>query len=405
MSLYKYKFLKDGEEREEQKEFSDKAALYTAVRSEGGSIISASEIKSKKSSFKFFSFRKKIKPHEVITLTRNLSVMIRAGLSVSRALTVLGKQSKNKKLTEILNGLNASINTGETLSKSLSSFPDIFSDMYVSMVKAGEESGKLADSLLIVSEQLEKSYALSKKVKGAMIYPSVIVCVMIVIGILLMVYMVPTLTETFKGLNIELPLPTRVIIAISDFLRANFIATLIAIILAAFGFLTGVRTEKGKNLIDFITLHTPMIKNLSKEINAARTSRTLASLISSGVDIVSAIGITSAVLQNHYFKNLLNEAAKQVEVGESLSSSISSGPKKNLYPVFVGEMLAVGEETGKMTDMLDNIATFFESEVDQKTKDLSTVIEPFLMIVIGIAVGIFAIAMMLPTYSLVDAIQ
>ena len=143
---------------------------------------------------------------------------------------------------------------------------------------------------------------------------------------------------------------------------------------------------------------------MTREINAARTARTLSSLISSGVDIVGAIGITSAVLQNHYFKNLLDEAAKQVEVGELLSVSLSN-TKGNLYPVFVGEMLAVGEETGKMTEMLDNIATYYEAEVDQKTKDLSTIIEPFLMVLIGIAVGIFAIAMMLPTYSLVDAIQ
>jgi type IV pilus assembly protein PilC len=139
-------------------------------------------------------------------------------------------------------------------------------------------------------------------------------------------------------------------------------------------------------------------------VNAARTARTLSSLISSGVDIVSAIGITSAVLQNHYFKNVLDDAAKKVEVGELLSASLSN-TNGNLYPVFVSEMLSVGEETGKMTEMLDNIATYYENEVDQKTKDLSTIIEPFLMILIGIAVGVFAIAMMLPTYSLVDAIQ
>jgi type IV pilus assembly protein PilC len=404
MPFYKYKYVKDGEEHEEIKEFGDKAALYGAVRANNGSIISAKEITSQKTPSKFFSLRKKIKSQEVITFAKNLSVMIDAGLSVSRALSVLSKQSKNKNLIAIFESINSSVNGGETLAKSLEAHPDTFSSLFVSMVKAGEESGKLSYSLRIIADQLEKSQNLSKKIKGAMIYPTVILCVMAAIGIVLMVYMVPTLTETFKGLNITLPLPTRIIIAISDFLRANILLTAVTILVAVSGFLAGIKTKKGKNALDFVTLHMPMIKNLSKEVNAARTARTLSSLISSGVDIVAAIGITSAVVQNHYFKNLLDEAAKQVEIGELLSASLSNS-KGNLFPVFVGEMLAVGEETGKMTDMLDNIATYYETEVDQKTKDLSTIIEPFLMILIGIAVGIFAIAMMLPTYSLVDAIQ
>jgi type IV pilus assembly protein PilC len=404
MPIYKYKYVKDGEEREETREFSDKAALYGAIRSENGSIISAEEIKSGKTQFKLFSLRKKIKAQEVINFSKNLAVMIDAGLAVSRALSILQKQSKNKKLIAILESLNTSVSAGETFSKSLAAHPDIFSSLFVSMVKAGEESGKLSDSLRIIADQLEKSSKLAGKIKGAMVYPAVIVSLMVVIGILMMVYMVPTLTATFTGLNITLPLPTRVIIAISNFLKDNIILVALVGFGLAFGVLTGIKTKSGKNVLDFLTLHLPMIKSMSKEINAARTSRTLSSLISSGVDIVSAIGITGEVLQNHYFKNLLTKAAKQVETGEVLSVSLSD-KNNNLYPIFVSEMLSVGEETGKTTEMLDNIATYYEAEVDQKTKNLSTIIEPVLMILIGIAVGVFAIAMMLPTYSLVDAIQ
>jgi type IV pilus assembly protein PilC len=272
------------------------------------------------------------------------------------------------------------------------------------MVKAGEESGKLSGSLRLIADQLEKSASLTKKIKGAMIYPAVIVSLMVIIGILLMVYMVPTLTSTFKGLNIELPLPTRVIIAISDFLRSNILWVLVALVGGGVGTMSWLKTKKGRHFSDFVTLHMPMIKTMAKELSAARTSRTLSSLISSGVDIVSAISITSNVLQNHYFQELLDKAAKNIQTGELLSGCLSNA-NGNLYPVFVSEMLAVGEETGKMTEMLENIADYYEKEVDQKTKDLSTIIEPFLMILIGIAVGAFAIAMMLPTYSLVDAIQ
>jgi len=404
MPFYKYKYIKDGEEKEETKEFDSKAALYSAVRANDASILSVEEVKKKKVPIKFFSLKRRVKQQEVIIFAKNLSVMVDAGLSVSRSLIILEKQLKNKNFIEILKSVGNSVNSGETLSNSLARHPDTFSNLFVSMVKAGEESGKLSNSLKTVADQLEKANNLSKKIKGAMIYPAVIVSVMAVIGVLLMIYMVPTLTETFKGLEIDLPLPTRIIIAISDFLRANIILVLVAVAVLIFGFLSGLKTKKGKHMLDFIILHFPMIKTMAKEVNAARTARTLASLISSGVDIVAAIGITSNVLQNHYFKNLLNEAAKQVEVGELLSSSLSNS-KGGLYPIFVSEMLSVGEETGKMTEMLDNVATYYETEVDQKTKDLSTIIEPVLMVFIGIAVGIFAIAMMLPTYSLVDAIQ
>jgi type IV pilus assembly protein PilC len=405
MPFYKYKFLKAGKESEETREFSDKKALYAAVRSENASIISAKEIKQVKNPVKLFLFKKKIKLQEVITFSKNLAVMIDAGLSVSRAMAVLAKQSKNKVFVSLLESLGNSVNSGETLSASLASHPDVFPDLFVSMTRAGEESGKLSYSLRVVADQLEKTSSLSKKIKGAMVYPAVIVSVMVIIGILLMVYMVPTLTETFKGLNIQLPLPTRIVIAVSDFLVANFVLTIAAILAAVFGIWYWLKTQKGKNALDLITLHIPMINTMSREVNAARTARTLSSLISSGVGIVPAINITSNVLQNHYFKDLMSAAAKKVELGEPLSGILNSEENKNLYPVFVGEMLSVGEETGKMTDMLDNIAAYYEGEVDQKTKDLSTIIEPFLMILIGIVVGIFAIAMMLPTYSLVDAIQ
>ena len=403
MAFYKYKASNaEGSEYEATKEFSDKGALYSALRKEGSTLLSVEEVKENKIKF-HFSFRKGVKAEELISFTKNLAVMSDAGLPVSRALSILAKQSKNKKFISLMEDLISSINQGETLSHAMERHQNIFSNIFVSMVKAGEESGKLSFSLRAIASQLEKSNSLTKKVKGAMIYPAVIISLMLVIGIVLMVYMVPTLTATFLGLNIALPLPTRIIIAISDFLRSNIILTLLAIIGAVMGSTYFLKTNTGKNFSDYVVLHMPIFKTLSKEVNAARTSRTLSSLVSSGVEIVEAIRITSNVVSNHYFKNILEEAAKKVEEGELLSSVLSG--KDSLYPIFVGEMLAVGEETGKMTDMLENIAVYYEGEVDQKTKDLSTIIEPFLMILIGVAVGAFAIAMLLPTYSLVDAIK
>lgn len=404
MPNYKYKYIVNGVEKQEIKSFADKGELYSAIRGENGSVVSVEEIKSKRPSINIFSFRKKIKPEDQINFAKNIAVMVDAGLSISRALSVLQKQAKKKNMISLLESISNSVSSGETFSKSLEAHPEVFSQLFVSMVRAGEESGKLSESLRTIGQQLEKSYLLTKKVKGAMIYPVVIMTIMLVIGIVLMVYMVPTLTETFKGLNIELPLPTRIIVAISDFLRLNILLTLGSLVFIFFTTFFSLKTKRGKDFLDSLVLHLPVIGSMSREVNAARTARTLSSLISSGVPIVSALETTADVLQNHYFKEIVSTATKKVELGELLSVSLNS-ENQNLYPVFLSEMLSVGEETGKMSEMLGNIADYYEAEIDQKTKDLSTIIEPFLMVLMGIAVGIFAIAMMLPTYSLVDAIQ
>jgi type IV pilus assembly protein PilC len=401
--LFKYKYIKDGEEREETKDFEGKSELYSYMRKISASLVSVEEAKKEKKSFSLWPFGGRVKPHDIISFTKNMAVMIEAGLSLSRALAILRKQSHNKRLTKIIEDVESLVSGGETLSSALSHYPKQFSKLFVSMVRAGEGSGNLVESLRSVSSQLEKSYLLSKKIKGAMIYPVIVLSLMVILGILMLVYMVPTLTETFKGLNIELPLPTRILIWISDFLR-NQALILIGVVgaLAASAYYS-LRTIKGKRFKDSLVLHLPLISGLVKEVNSARTTRTLSSLLSSGVDIVVAIGVTQEVMQNVHYKKVLEKAAESIQSGDQISKVFIEA--SHLYPVFVGEMAAVGEETGKLGGMLENIADYYEEEVDQKTKDMSTIIEPFLMVFIGIAVAIFAIAMLAPTYSLVDAIQ
>jgi type IV pilus assembly protein PilC len=233
-------------------------------------------------------------------------------------------------------------------------------------------------------------------------YPAVIFSLMIVIGVLMMVYMVPTLTATFVGLGIKLPLSTRIIIWISNFLKSYIILVVLGTIALIFLAVMGYRTKKGQRMSDYIFLHIPVIKEMVKQINSARTARTLSSLISSGVDIVLAIGITKEVIQNSYYKAVLEKIQDVIQKGEPISGVFIANPK--LYPLFVGEMVSVGEETGKIGEMLLGVATYYEEEVDQKTKDLSSIIEPILMIFIGVGVGFFAISMLGPTYSLADAL-
>jgi len=270
------------------------------------------------------------------------------------------------------------------------------------MVKAGEESGRLAGALRTVALQMEQSYQLKRKIRGALMYPTIVITAMVIVGILMLIFVVPTLTQTFKELNIDLPLSTRIVIAVSDILSRYSIMSLTALVAVIVGLVAFSRTKNGRKAWSTTVLHLPIISTLVKETNAARTARTLSSLLSSGVDVVSALKITGDVLQNTRYRDIIREAEKKIQKGEQVSGTFTA--HEDLYPPMVGEMVAVGEETGKLPDMLLQIAEFFEGEVAQKTKDLSTIIEPLLMIVIGIVVGFFAVSMISPTYSLVGGL-
>lgn len=404
MATFKFTGLnKAGEKIEETREATDKFALYRDVRKEGLTVVSAQEVSKRKFNFSLFSLFGRIKMSDKIIFAKNLGAMLEAGLSLSRALSIMERQTRNKKFKAVMQSLEDSVSKGQTMSDGMAKYPKIFSSLFVSMVRAGEESGNLTNSLKIVGLQMEKSYQLQKKIKGAMIYPAIIVVLMFAISVLALIFIVPTLTATFEGLGVELPISTRVVIFISNFLINNVIlVSVFAIILVTvLGFLA--KSKKGKRFIEWVLLHTPIFSGMVKEINSARTARTLSSLLSSGVDVVVALSITGEVLQNSYYKDVLSKAEESVKKGVLISDIFSK--YEYLYPVLVAEMIHVGEETGKLSEMLLNMAVFYENEVEQKTKDMSTIIEPFLMVFIGIGVGFFAISMLAPTYSLVDAIQ
>lgn len=406
MPIFKYKILDpEGKPKDGTMEAKDKFSLYHAVKQDGSTVISAQEITEKKGNSLSninLPFLGGVKTHDKITFAKNLAKMIDAGLPMTRAIAIMEKESQGK-LKDILGKINDSISTGNTLSDSMKNYPDVFSQLFVSMVKAGEESGNLSLALQNVGLQMEKSYQLNKKIRGALMYPTIIVFLMIAIGVLMMIYMVPTLTSTFQGLGIKLPLSTRIIIGTSNFLVAYFLYVIIGFIALVIGIVFLLRTERAKKFLDFVFLHVPVIKEMVKQINSARTARTLSSLISSGVDIVVAIDVTKDVLQNYYYKQVLEEIRVVIEKGGSISAVFSA--HEELYPTFVSEMASVGEETGKIGDMLLSSALFYEDEIDQKTKDLSSVIEPFLMIFIGIAVGFFVISIISPIYSIGDSIK
>ena len=391
-----------GERKSGTREASDKFQLANDLKAEGEIVLSVKETKKTEFLSLNFSLFNRVKNHDKIIFARNLASMLDAGLALSRSLSVIERQTKNAGLKNIVIAINDDIKKGKSFSASLKTFPDVFPPMFVSMVMSGEESGKLAEALNIVASQMEKTYLLQKKIKGALMYPSVIVVAMLGIAVFMLIYIVPTLTKTFKEIGTELPSSTKFIIWLSDTFQAHMILVLISIFSTIVLLVLAGKTKAGKRMFDYVFLHIPVISELVKQSNSAKTTRTLSSLLTSGVSVVEALNITKDVLQNSYYKTVIEKAKHNIEIGSSMSEVFAGA--ENLYPVFVGEMIAVGEETGDLGGTLLRVAVFYEEEVEQKTKDMSTIIEPFLMLFVGMAVGFFAISMISPIYSVVDKI-
>jgi len=398
---------KDGKSVTQIVDAVDRFAVYEIARVAGNTVASV-EAKKKFAVKSLFNVEKleyaisRVKDDELVMITRNLGSMLKAGLPLTRALTVIERQSKNPRLKGVMTDVVDRINKGEQLHSALALYPKVFSDLYVAMIKAGEESGGMAESLKTLSMQMERSSSLRKKIKGAMMYPSIVLIVLVIIGILMMLYVMPSIVGTFEGLDVELPGTTQFLIMVSNFMNDHTIIALSGIVGFFVGIIYSARTKTGKKVLSWIIPRLPVIGTMAKETNAARTARTLSSLLSSGVDVIRALEITGQVVQNYYYKEIIAEAAVRVEKGTALSEIFIE--REDLYPVLVGEMILVGEETGGIADMLKELAGFYENEVEQKTKDLSTIIEPILMVVIGGVVGFFALAVIAPIYSIGDSI-
>lgn len=405
MPTFSYKAMRNGETEpyEGTVEAEDRFKVYSLIRKENAQIISVEE-----KTFGGVSLLKgdvlsplrRVNETDKILFARNLGAMIKAGLSISRALSVLERQTRSIKLKEVLTSLSSDIQKGGSLSEAMGKHPQTFSSLVTSMVSAGEESGTLAESLQTIANQLERAHDLKKKIVGAMIYPTIILFVLLGVGAAMMIFIVPSLTETFASMDVDLPMSTQIVMNISDFLITNTLTAFLAFFLFIFAFIAAMRTEQGKRVFESFFLRIPVIGTMMKEANSARTGRTMTSLLSSGVNMLTTIDITRNVLQNIHYKEILALARVEVEKGQALAKVFIEA--EHLYPPLVGELIAVGEETGALPDMMKEIAMFYENEVEQKTKNMSTIIEPILMLVVGVAVGYFALAMISPIYSVVQ---
>lgn len=394
----------DGTEEKRVVEAETRVAVYGDIEKEGSTVVNLEEGGGGITlpAWASISLTSGVKMDERITFTKNLSAMLTAGLTLSRALSVIERQSSNKALKKIVQDLEARVKKGDAFHEALEAHTQVFNKLFIAMTKAGEESGTLADALKVVAKQMDRAFTLQRKIKGAMIYPAIILFAIVVIGVLMMIYVVPTLSATFKDLNAKLPAATQAIISISDFMSSHVILVFGILVVMLLTIISFMKSRIGGNIILAISLHIPVIGKLVRETMSARASRALSSLLSSGVEMLNAIAIAEEVVGDNPFGKVLNEAGVRVKKGEALSLAFIEHPK--LYPVFVGDMMAVGEETGQVAGMLSQVAEYYEIDVEDGTKDLSTIIEPVLMLLIGTFVGIFAVAMISPIYSLSSSI-
>lgn len=389
-----------GEQKVGELEAENEQELAEILRKEGYFLVRSNSESKKKQSFALPSLGVPLVAK--LMFCRNLRVMVSAGVSLPKAIGILSEQIKNRKFKKTLLEIKEMVLKGDAFSSCLEKYPTVFSDLFVSMIRIGEETGTLENVLTVLAQQMEKDHQLRSRVKNAMIYPGIILSAMFLIGIAMFIFVIPKLADTFKEMNVQLPLTTRVIMSIGNFLAIYWYFVPIIIIGLVILMIYFLRTSSGKVFLSALSLKTPLIGGITKKTNAAYTVRTLSSLISAGIPIVRAMEITSSSLSNIYYKRAIAESGEKVKKGEKLSEALAE--HEDIYPSLVIQMIEVGGETGETGEILQKLAEFFEDEVDNATKNLSTVVEPLLMILIGAAVAFFAISMLQPIYSLVQTL-
>lgn len=340
---------------------------------------------------------------EKIGFVENLGIMMKAGISVSRSMQILVKQTQNKKFKGILADIAQQVESGKSLGEAVEKYPNVFSNIFVSMIKVGELSGNLETSLQYLTTQLQRDADLRSKTRGAMIYPAVIVGALIIVGVAMSIFVLPKLTSVFKEFNGTLPITTRIVIGISDFMSTHAIITILGMIGSVVGLVAFYRTKTGSRLFDIGLLHFYVINTIVKKINLARFARILSSLLKSGIPIVQGLDVTSQSMGNVIYQDLIKQASIGVKLGKPLTEALSKDP--NLFPIIVVQMLIVGEESGTVEDMLIQLAKHYEDEVDTTLRNLSSIIEPLLLLFIGGIIGVLAVALIAPIYQITQNVN
>lgn len=397
MPIYKYKALNKNQETiSGMVDAANEEIAVDVLADKGLSVLSI----GKEHVFditKALGFLNRVKSKDLVIFSRQLAVLVSANLPIIKSLRVLKEQTENLYFQKILAEVIDDVEGGEKLSKSFSKYPRVFSIFYVSMVKSGETSGKLEDVLNYLADQQEKDYDLASKIKGAMIYPAFILSGLSIVGVIMMVFVVPKLTAILQESGGQLPFTTRVLIGTSGFLQSYWWVLLMTMITGFFLIRLVLRSEGGRKKWDYVKLKLPVFGPLFQKIAVVKFTRGFSTLLIGGVTITQSLEILASIVGNEVYKGLILETTREVEAGKSVASVFL---KSKEVPKMLSQLMVMGEQTGKLDEIFSRISNFYAREVDNMVVNLVTLIEPLIMILMGIAVGGLVSAIILPMYQM-----
>ena len=343
-----------------------------------------------------------IKQSDVVLFTRQLSSMLASGLTLMRSLEILKDQMQNPRMTEVVTTIIGDVQDGKTLAQAIEKHPKVFTPIYISIIKAGEQSGLLDKVLSRLADNLEKQAKLKSTVKSALMYPAIVIILMLVVVAIMMIFVIPQLTVLYTNLNVGLPLSTQIVVGLSNLFVVGWPVVIPGIFVVVIAFNKWKKTKDGELIVDNIMLKLPVFGKLIRETILAEFSRTFGLLVGTGTLVVEALLETADTTGNVHYKNAITEVSHQVEKGVTIGDAMTYNP---LFPPLLIQLVRVGEQTGKIDDTLGKASEYFEREVDQTVKNLTTAMEPFIMIVLGIGVAFLIMSVITPIYSLISSIQ
>jgi type IV pilus assembly protein PilC len=402
--LFNYEAITNiGEKKTGTVDASSKDLAISAIQHRGLIISSIEEAGENKGIWQMSFFGEKgIKTKDVVIMSRQISTLFESQVSALKAFSLLAENTENKRLSHVLDEVSEDIKSGVYISQAMSRHPKVFSEFYISMVKAGEESGKLTQTFLYLADYLDRQYALSSKTKNALIYPSFVIGVFIIVMVLMFTFIIPKLANIIEESSAEVPFFTRIIIKFSDILVKYGLYLFGLIVLFAIYVVHFSRTAFGKIYLDRIKITMPIFKNIYIKLYLSRISDNMNTMLSSSIPIVRAIELTSAIVENNIYKDILEGVAKSVKEGSSLSDSFSKHPE---IPAIMSGMIRVGEETGSVGNILKTLGNFYAREVNEAVDRLVSLIEPIMIIMLGLGVGILLAAVLMPIYNIAGGIN
>ncbi len=401
MTVYRYVGKgKDGLEKKGEIDAPTQDQALGQLRRQG-TTVSSIKTKPKDIELNIPGFKKRVSDKDVVTFTRQFATMIDAGLPLVQCLEILGAQTENKTFSQAINKVRADVEGGSTFADALKKHPRVFSDLYVNMVAAGEAGGILDTILNRLATYIEKTIALKKKVKGAMVYPAVILTVAVGVVALMMLFVIPTFAKMFTEFGGQLPAPTRIVMGMSDFMLKFWWAILIIVIGPIVAIRQFYRTPRGQEVIDAILLKVPVVGILIRKVAVAKFTRTLSTLITSGIPILEGMDIVARTAGNKVIEKAIMKTKTGISEGKTIAEPLKA---TNVFPPMVVQMISVGEASGALDTMLSKIADFYDEEVDTAVGGLTAMMEPMLMVFLGVVIGFIVIAMYLPVFKLAGTI-